>query len=282
MQEGISIGNVEILSVVDMYSAPQVPSEFFPDVSEDEWGPYRAEQLTPEGAIILPYCHFAIRSQDQVIMVDTGIGAGPHPGISNQTGNLINDLTRVGIYPDQVDVVVHTHLHADHVGWNLNYESGAPKPTFHNARYLVPRVDWEHFSQSEVLNLAENKHVLDQVIPLEELGVMELVDGGHAITSEVSTIDTPGHTPGHQCILINSQGERAAVVGDVFHMSIQVERPDWCVHVDVDKAAGQKCREDLLDQSERDGMIIAAGHFKVDQHFGRAVRREGRRYWQVL
>ena len=75
--------------------------------------------------------------------------------------------------------------------------------------------------------------------------------------------------PGHQCIVINSRGERATVVGDVFHLSVQIEHPDWCVHVDLDKPSGQRCREDLLGQSEQEGMVIAAGHFKVDQHFGR-------------
>ena len=195
MQERLSVGNVEILAVVDMYSAPQVANQFFPDVPEDAWKPYRAEQLSPEGEIILPYCHFAIRSQGRIIMADTGIGAGPHPDISNQTGNLINELKRIGIGPNDIDTVVHTHLHADHVGWNITYEGGSPRPTFPNAKYLVPRVDWEHFTQADILSLPENKHVRDQVIPLEKLGVMELVDGGQNITSEVSTLHAPGHTP---------------------------------------------------------------------------------------
>ena len=119
-------------------------------------------------------------------------------------------------------------------------------------------------------------------MPLEKLGAMELVDGGHNITSEVSTIHTPGHTPGHQCILLNSQGERAVVVGDVIHMSVQIEHSDWCAGVDLDKPTGQKSREDLLDRSEQEGVLIIAGHFKEDEHFGRVVRLNGRRYWQVV
>ena len=282
MQERVSIGNIEVLAVLDMYPPGRATSFFFPDVPEESWDPYRDEQLSAEGEIVLPYCLFAIRSQGSTIMVDTGMGAGPHPTRGNRTGNLLNELKSVGISPEDVDVVVHTHLHADHVGWNITYEGGSARPTFPKARYLVPRADWEHFSQPEILALPQNEHIREHVMPLEKLGAMELVDGGHNITSEVSTIHTPGHTPGHQCILLNSQGERAVIVGDVIHMSVQIEHSDWCAGVDLDKPTGQKSREDLLDRSEQEGVLIIAGHFKEDEHFGRVVRLNGRRYWQVV
>lgn len=282
MQERVSIGNVDVLAVLDMYPPGRATSFFFPDVPEESWDPYRDEQLNPEGEIVLPYCHFAIRSEGSTILVDTGMGAGPHPTRGNRTGNLLNELKSVGISPEDVDVVVHTHLHADHVGWNINYEGGSAKPTFPMAKYLVPRADWEHFSQPDILSLPQNEHIRDHVVPLENLGVMELIDGWHNITSEISTIHTPGHTPGHQCVLINSQGACGAVVGDVIHMSVQIEHPNWCAVVDLDKATGLKSREDLLDLSEQEGMLIVAGHFKEDEHFGRVVRLHDRRYWQVV
>ena len=97
---------------------------------------------------------------------------------------------------------------------------------------------------------------------------MDIIDPGHVITSEVTTLHTPGHTPGHICVMIDSQGQSGAVVGDVFHMSVQIEHPDWCAGVDLDKPTGQQSREQLLERSEREGMIIAAGHFGVDEHFG--------------
>ena len=115
----------------------------------------------------------------------------------------------------------------------------------------------------------------DYVVPLEGLGAMDIIDPGHVITSEVTTLHTPGHTPGHICVMIDSQGQSGAVVGDVFHMSVQIEHPDWCAGVDLDKPTGQHSREQLLERSEREGMIIAAGHFGVDEHFGRVIRRDG-------
>jgi len=127
MQEKISIGNVEVLSVVDMFPPGRATSFFFPDVPENAWDPYREEQLSPAGEIVLPYCLFVLRSQGQIILADTGMGAGPHLSRGNLTGNLLNELQNIGISPDDVDIVVHTHLHADHVGWNITYEDGVAR-----------------------------------------------------------------------------------------------------------------------------------------------------------
>ena len=208
-----------------MYSPGRPVDFFFPDVPKEAWGPYREAQLDENGEIALPYLLFALRSQGQTIMIDTGMGPGPHVSRGNRTGDLINQLKRHGIGPDDVDVVVHTHLHADHVGWNVTYENGQPTATFPKARYLVPRPDWDYFTQPDILSLERNEHVRDYVVPLEGLGVMDLIDPGHNITSEVSTMHTPGHTPGHICVMINSQGQSGAVVGDVFHMSVADRAP---------------------------------------------------------
>ena len=154
------------------------------------------------------------------------MGPGPHPDRGNRTGDLLNQLRAQGVSPQDVDIVAHTHLHADHVGWNIDHSGAAPKPYFPNARYLVPRLDWEHFTQPR--HLAVAPQVRDSVLPLEALGLMDLVDEGYRITDEITTLDTPGHTPGHQVILISSQGERAMIVGDAIHSSVQIRQPDWC------------------------------------------------------
>ena len=282
MQEKTRIGNVEVLSVLDMYPPPRPTSFFFPDVSEADWAPYKEAQLNKDGEIEFPYCLFALRSQGQTIMLDTGMGAGPHPTRGNRAGRLLEALKKQGIGPEDVDIVAFTHLHADHVGWNITYEGGQARPTFPKARYQVPRLDWEHYTRPEVLAEERNQHVKEHVVPLEALGVMDLVDAGNALTSEVTTIHTPGHTPGSQCFLITSQGQQGIVVGDVFHMSVQVEHPEWCAGVDLDKPTGMRSREGILDRCDREGTMIVAGHFGEDEHFGRIVRLQGKRYWQVV
>ena len=111
---------------------------------------------------------------------------------------------------------------------------------------------------------------------------MELVDEDYHITDEVTTLATPGHTPGHQAILISSQGEKAMIVGDVLHSEVQVSEPSWCAGVDTDKAQSRRSREGLLDRAEREGYVVAAGHFSPSKHIGKVVRLRGRRYWQAL
>jgi len=176
--------------------------------------------------------------------------------------------------------VVHTHLHADHVGWNVKISGGMPAPYFRRARYLVPRLDWEHFTKPEVIGSAPQ--VRNSVMPLQKLRLMDLVDSDHNITDEVKTLAAPGHTPGHQVIMISSQGEKAMIVGDLLHSKVQVQQPGWTPGVDIDKEASERHRTELLELAEREGYVVAAGHFHPKDHIGKVVRLRGQRYWQAL
>ena len=279
MADKLTIGNVEVLALIDMVPPPYETGTFFPQVPNDAWGPYEADALE-NGMLQLYYGCFALRSQGTVVMVDTGMGPGPHPTRGNHTGDLLNLLGGQGIQPEDVDVVVHTHLHADHVGWNVTVESGRTRATFPRARYLVPKADWEHFKSPQELEKAP--YVRDSVLPLEGLRVMDLIEGEHTVTPEITTVPTPGHTPGHLNVLISSQGEKCVVVGDVLHSKVQVQEPGWCSRADLDPELGQKSRESMLERMERESLTVAAGHFKPAEHFGRVIRLEGRRYWQVI
>jgi glyoxylase-like metal-dependent hydrolase (beta-lactamase superfamily II) len=275
----VTIGNVEVRALIDMVPPPYEPHDFFPDVSREAWAPYRDEYLEG-GRLQLYYGCFALRSRGHVMMVDTGMGPGPHPTRGNQRGDLLNQLNLAGISPGDVDTVVHTHLHADHVGWNVTRKGGRATATFPGARYLAPRADWDYYTQPSVLETAPQ--VRDSVVPLQGLGVLELIEGEHTITPEVTTLPTPGHTPGHVAVLVSSQGQKGLVVGDVLHSKVQVREPGWCSRADIDKGLGQRSREALLQRAEEEGATVAAGHFKPGQHFGRVVRLRGRRYWQVV
>ena len=279
MTDRVAIGNVEVLAMIDMVPPPYDPTEFFPGVSQDAWEPYKQDHLE-NGHLQLYYGLFALRSQGRIVLVDTGMGPGPHPTRGNRRGDLLDQLKLQGVSPEDVVSVVHTHLHADHVGWNITLEGGQPRATFPRAKYLVPRDDWEHFTEPAVLETAP--YVRDSVVPLEGLGVMELIEGEHTITPEISTVPTPGHTPGHINVIISSQGQKGVAVGDVLHSKVQVQEPGWCSRADIDRELGQRSREAMLERAEREDFIVAAGHFKPEDHFGRVIRVEGRRYWQVL
>ena len=278
MPDKIRVGNVDIVAVLDMVPPPREPSMMFPTTSAQDWESH--QDALEDGQLQLYYLHFFLRSQGKTIMVDTGMGPGPHPDRGNRTGDLINQLKIKGIDTTDVDIVAHTHLHGDHVGWNIDYTNSQPAPTFPKARYLVPRLDWEHFTQPDVIGTAPQ--VTNSVIPLQGMGLMDLVDSEYNITDEVKTLSTPGHTPGHMVIVITSQGEKAMVVGDLLHNKAQVERPDWTAGVDTDKEASRLNRESILDQAEQEGYVIAAGHFHPNDHIGKVMRLEGKRFWHIL
>lgn len=289
MADKVTVGNVEITAVLDMVPPSREPSMMFPTTSAADWAQH--QDALENGQLQLYYGVWVVKSQGQLILVDTGLGPGPHPDRGNVTGNLYENLRPVLAPPDntqntnvspsdEINIVVHTHLHGDHVGWNLRYQGGMPAPTFRRAKYLVPKLDWDHFTAADVINSAP--HVREQVMPLRRLRKMELIEGEYNITNEVRTLPTPGHTPGHQAILITSQGQRAIIAGDVLHNKAQVVESSWCAGVDTDKEQSTKSREDLLERAEREESVVAAGHFHPGDNLGKVVRLEGRRYWQAI
>ena len=278
MADQITVGNVDIKFVLDMLPPPRDPSVMFPTTDSHDWEPYH--DALEDCQLQLYYGHFYLRSMGKTIMVDTGMGPGPHPSRANRTGDMINQLKIFGVNPEDVDLVLITHMHIDHVGWNIDYSGSEPKPTFPNARYLAPQLDWDHFTKPEFAKDAP--WVEENILPLEKMGLLDLIGDGYVVNDEITAISTPGHTPGHMVFDITSQGEKAMVVGDLLHSRVQIEHPEWTAGVDTDKEASQKNRTMILERAESEDIIIAAGHFHPDDHIGKVIRLEGKRYWQVI
>lgn len=270
----VTVENVEIVSLLD--TAMEFDWKmFFPNNDPKDFEPYRDTYPGSFGeGKFRTYAHcYAIRSQGKTILCDTGLGPGPIAWLGGIRGRLLEDMQQKGIQPEEVDIVVFTHLHGDHVGWNLTPDR---IPTFPKARYLVPQADWDFFSQS-----LEANPQMQQVIPLKDLGVLDLFSGERALTPEITTYPTPGHTPGHTSLLISSGAERAIITGDLAHHPAQVDRTEWCSGFDNDPAQAVESRRKVFDQLEADGLLAAICHFP-DPGFGKLVRLEGRRIWQAL
>jgi len=269
----VTVGNCEIIPVHDL------PLNFpiammFPTLTEDDLAPYRElypGAFSPVG-LALDCGSFVIRSGDVTVVVDTGMGPGPIAMLGGAKGNLVPDMVSKGVPVASVDIVVHTHLHFDHVGWNIV----DARPTFPNATYYAPRADYELFAD----NVVANPH-MTQVIPLMELGKLEMYDGKIDLTPEVSTVPSAGHTPGHHSILVKSGSETLLVLGDVAHHPFQVDRPDWSDTFDLDHEQADANRTQIMEQLERDGGLAAFGHFKGGG-IGRLVRENGRRVFRAL
>jgi glyoxylase-like metal-dependent hydrolase (beta-lactamase superfamily II) len=289
MADKAKIGNVEITAVIDMVPPPREPSAMFPDVPASAWSNYK--DTLEDGQLQLYYGVFVVQSQGKTILVDTGMGPGPHPERGNRTGNLYELVSDVLLPPDnrrntnvspsdQVNFVVHTHLHADHVGWNLRYSGGMPAPNFRRARYLISKPEYDYYTEEKVLE--QSPHVQRQIIPLRRLRLQQIIEGEYSITDEVSVAPAPGHTPGHQVVLINSEGQKGMIVGDLLHTIAQVSESNWCAGVDYVKSQSAASREKLLSQAEQEGWIVGAGHFPPGKQVGKVVREGNKRRWQPL
>ena len=192
----------------------------------------------------------------------------------------MRDFQANGVRPEEIDMVVMTHLHRDHVGWNLSAQGTKFVPTFPNARYWMSETDWKACHDADV-QPARFPNAPSCVWPLEQLGLIEFMRGEHAITRELTAVPTPGHTPGHVSILITSGNERALVLGDAAHSPVQIENPDWVSRADMDPDLTRQTRRALIERLDREQILVAAGHFEAPG-FGRIVRLEGRRYWRGL
>ena len=205
------------------------------------------------------------------------MGPGPHAH-TGKNGELLDSLAKLGVEPGEIDVVVTTHCHGDHIGWNVTWDGETPRATFPNARYLVAANDWEFYSAAEPKNEAFERSVR----PLEGLGALQLVRGEMEIAPGVHTLPTNGHTPGHQCVRVESGGETGVVTGDLFHNVAQVTEQEWCPVFDWRTDLSTASRRWLLWRAQAEGWLIFSGHLATNESIGRIVDRNGKPAWEAV
>src|SRR3954453_8936596 len=153
--------------------------------------------------------------------------------------------------PGDIDIVVLTHLHPDHVGGNLSGDTLA----FPRARYVVPHADWQHFHLPEVQAHFPFAFVEQTITPLERLRALELITGGPALSGGVAGAPPPAHTPGHTSLRIDSGGERALLIADALLHPAQVTEPDWISMFDFDPEQERPTRRQLLEQLHAEALV---------------------------
>ena len=173
--------------------------------------------------------------------------------------NFLGDLEVAGWSRDSVQAVVCTHLHVDHVGWNTMLEDGQWVPTFPKARYLIGRAEYDYWSAEG----GEEQQVIlsDSIKPVFDAGLVDFVAMDHRLTAEIRLIPTPGHTPGHVSVAIESEGARALITGDAMHHPCQIAHPDWSPPFDTDKAASEVTRRKLLEDAADQPILVIGTHF---------------------
>jgi glyoxylase-like metal-dependent hydrolase (beta-lactamase superfamily II) len=285
----IRVGEVEVLGLADAAVDPSPwPFSFrFPDMPPETLEPYRqrypdafSHAGSPDDAPANFTC-YVLRSRGQTVLVDTGIGpaSAPMAGACHTVGDLPQRLTAAGVPLESINLVVLTHIHPDHIGWTTQRVNGEVRPTFARARYLVHQADWDAWQSPEVTQIFGG---FDEFVrPLADAGVLDLTSGEKSLNEELSTIHTPGHTPGSQSVLIRSGSEQALIIGDAIGHPMQVTEPDWRFTFDMHSDVAVQTRHRLLDMLESSGMTFASSHFP-EPGFGKVVRLDGKRYWQAV
>ena len=215
------------------------------------------------------------------LVVDTCIGNDKNRGMLGDRAlstPFLQHLEEAGWSRDSVDAVGCTHLHVDHVGWNTMLEDGKWVPTFPKARYLIGKTELDHWRGEED---GEMQAILsDSVQPILDAGLAELVEMDHRISPELRLTPTPGHTPGHVSVVIESEGQSAVITGDMTHHPCQMGHPDWSPSFDSDRKASAVMRRRMFAEwADKPILVIGthyaaptAGHVKSD---GDAFRFEG-------
>ncbi|WP_037914423.1 MBL fold metallo-hydrolase [Actinacidiphila yeochonensis] len=248
-------------------------------VAEAPW--LRPDFADDQGFLHLASHSFALEADGMRVLIDTGIGNGKqraNPAWHDMNTDYETRLREAGFAPESVDLVVLTHLHTDHVGWNTRAEGGDWVPTFPNARYLTARTEWDYWSGAE-MDDARKQMFRDSVHPVRDAGLFDLVDvedGGTPIAPGIRLLPTPGHTPGQVAVELSSGGERALITGDSIHHPVQMSHPGLCSCVDIDPDLAVRTRSRLLDALAGTSTLLLGTHFPPPT--AGHVRREGEGY----
>ncbi len=279
----LTVGNVEIVALSDMNLPFPMPlTQLFPTTSGEAWEPYKTlypDAFEQDHMLIEIGCYL-IRSDGRTILIDTGYGEGPIEAIGGRRGELMDDLTSKGITPEEIDTVFISHLHSDHVGWNVVGPDENPAPAFPNARYVCHQADLDHFRRADI-QAASTFPFMDRCVEsIVRAGLLDTLTEDTDLTPGVRALHTPGHTPGHMSIMVASQGEEVLIQGDVLVHPAQVTEDDWNCHFDFDWPVATETRRKILNEAQSQGTRVVSCHFPAPG-FGRVVSRDGRRVWQV-
>ncbi|MXO59729.1 MBL fold metallo-hydrolase [Altererythrobacter salegens] len=224
----------------------------------------------PETSLMTFSVHsWVIEIDGRTVLIDTCDGNDKHrliPEVSNLNTDYLGNLRRAGFEPGDIDLVMCTHLHFDHVGWNTRLENGKWVPTFENARYLFGKRDYEYFKTQPESEIVHLEAFLDSIVPIMEAGKGELVDEDHVALGEIADgvwmEPAFGHSPGCCTISAQAGGAPALFWGDVIHHPVQLIRHDLPFAFDTDGVMASKTRKRTMERAADDDLLCFPAHFR--------------------
>jgi len=280
----LRVGAFEIMRIEELEL--ELKSSLLPDWREEMASQGHA-WLTPDFYVPhsdrfkLSIHSWLVKTDRHRVLIDTCAGNDKQ----RPTFKLVNELStswlarlsEAGVSADEVDYVICTHFHVDHVGWNTRLVGDRWVPTFPNAKYLFPRLEREAldpaFGMAEP-GSAEHTIFVDSIQPVIEHGQALFVEGSESVIDGIDLVATPGHSPGHMAVRVRSNGDEAMFVGDVFHHPLQINYPDWNSALCADPVMARETRRRVLEHCVAHQSLLAPAHFGRP-HCG-VVRREER------
>ncbi|MEX0751056.1 MAG: MBL fold metallo-hydrolase [Dehalococcoidia bacterium] len=225
-----------------------------------------------------------VRSEGKTVLIETGVGEKERPlgqTTRGQEGSLLDGLRALGVAAEDIDIVINSHLHADHCGWNTRKGAdGGFVPTFPRATYLVQRAEWEAAiapnERTRATYLSEN------VLPIETAGQLELLDGERRVTDEITIIPTPGHSHGHASIVLKSGGESAVYLGDMIQHPVQLERAAWVSSFDIYPLEAMETKKAVVAQAIAERQLVVAVHCPFPGLGYMSETPDGKRRWTPI
>jgi glyoxylase-like metal-dependent hydrolase (beta-lactamase superfamily II) len=282
----MKLGDVIVTRVEEMHGpVGMTPQQFFPGSPESDWHAHR-DLLVPDhlnasdNIVQVAMQTWALRSEGKVVLIDTAVGNDkPRPAVAGWDHldlGYLDNLAQAGIEPEDVDLVINTHLHVDHVGWNTRLVDGEWVPTFANATYLMPRLDFEYWNPANNSAIAGgvNENVYeDSVAPVQASGQVRLWEDSHVIDGNLRLEAAPGHTPGSSVVKLASGNDRALFAGDLMHTPLQVMHPEHYSCFCEDPATAEATRRTFLGWAADNNALVIPAHFSG--HSALEVARRG-------
>jgi glyoxylase-like metal-dependent hydrolase (beta-lactamase superfamily II) len=283
----LKIGDVTVTRIEEMHGPIMPPDQFFPEMPEEAWRENR-EMLVPDhldadgGMVRGAFQTWLLRSGGRTILIDTGIGNDkPRPAVplwDRLRLDYLGNLARAGVRPEDVDLVVNTHLHPDHIGWNTRLVDGAWVPTFPNATHLMTKADfafWDPANNPDIAGSVNENSFDDSLAPVHAAGQVQLWEGSHTIDANLRLEAAPGHTPGSSVVKLASGGDRALFAGDILHTPLQVLYPDYSSCFCQDPAEARTTRRRLLGWAAGVHALVLPAHVSGHSAFEVADRGDG-------
>jgi glyoxylase-like metal-dependent hydrolase (beta-lactamase superfamily II) len=269
----VKLGDITVTRIEETHGPIMPADQFFPDVPASLWDEERPVLApdhigTGDNMIRVAMQSWLVRSEGKVILIDTAVGndkARPAvPPWDHQQLDFLGNLARAGVQPQDVNLVVSTHLHSDHIGWNTRLVDGTWVPTFANAIYLMPRLDFDFWNPANnpAITGGPNENAYeDSVAPVHAAGQVTLWDTTYTIDGNLRLEAAPGHTPGSAVVMVQSRGEAALFAGDLVHSPLQIAHPGHNSCFCHDAAQALRTRRRLLSWAADTRALVMPAHF---------------------